>query len=174
MGLSPLPCRRIIGSHLACPACACLMSPINDSTDAYAQTRFPLHGRVQIVGEWPFLLNHAEGPFNKELVLALGQLLATQIPPLQAQGPWVLLAIIGYSTLATDEALDTFARMLQALSASGMAPRAVAHVTALEVEGAGLMDEAMARCFDAAGIPFASFREEPAARGWLEAQLACD
>ena len=110
----------------------------------------------------------------KHIPLALGQLLATQIPPLQARGPWVLLAIIGYSTLATDEALHTFSLMLQGLSTSGMAPRAVAHVTAPEVEGAGLMDEAMARCFDAAGIPFASFREERGARAWLESQLACD
>ncbi|MBB2485814.1 hypothetical protein H5407_11340 [Mitsuaria sp. WAJ17] len=150
------------------------MSPINDSTDAYAQTRFPLHGRVQIVGEWPFLLNHSEGPFNKELVLALGQLLAAQIPALQARGPWVMLAIIGYSTLATDEALQTFAGMLQRLSATGLAPRAVAHVTSPEVEGAGLMDEAIARCFDTAGIPFASFSEEAPARDWLQSQLGSD
>lgn len=150
------------------------MSPISDSTDAYARTPFPLHGRVQIQGEWPFLLNVAEGPFNKELVQALGQLLAAHIPALQAQGPWVLLAVIGYSTLATDEALSTFTGLLQQLVASGMAPRAVAHVTAPEVEGAGLMDEAMARCFEVAGIAFAGFREEAPARRWLESRLAGD
>ncbi|HLO93300.1 MAG TPA: hypothetical protein VK195_03220 [Burkholderiaceae bacterium] len=150
------------------------MSPVKDSTDAYAHTRFSPHGRVQFVGDWPFLVNYAEGPFNKELVLALGQLMTVQIPALQAQGPWVLLAIISYSSLATDEALQTFAERLRNLSASGLAPRAVAHVTAPEVEGAGLMDEAIARCFATASIPFASFREEAPAREWLQSQLDCD
>ena len=148
------------------------MPPFSDSTDGYAQSRFSLHGRVLVETEGALLLNVAEGPFNRELVLALGSLLATRIPEMQAQGDWVLLAVIRHSTLATDEALVAFTDMLRHIAATGRAPRAVAHVTPLDVEGVGLMDEPMARCFAAAGIPFAGFREEPPARAWLAGRLA--
>lgn len=141
--------------------------PFSDSTDGYAQSRFPLHGRVVVEAEGSLLINFAEGPFNRELVLALGSLLAARIPEMQAQGPWVLLAIIRHSTLATDEALASFTTLLQQIVANGLAPRAVAHVTTPEVEGVGLMDAPMERCFDTAGIPFGSFREEAPARAWL-------
>lgn len=147
------------------------MAPISDSTDGYAQSRFTVHGRVRIEVQWPWLLNVAEGPFNRELVLALAPLLAIHFPALQAQGPWVLLAVIRDSTLATDEALATFASLLQRIVADGVAPRAAAHVTAMDVEGVGLMDAALERCFAAAGIPFANFREEAPARAWLQRHL---
>ncbi|MDL5033420.1 hypothetical protein QRD43_16010 [Pelomonas sp. APW6] len=148
------------------------MPPFSDSTDGYAQSRFPMHGRVWVQTEGPLLLNVADGPFNRELVLALGSLLATRIPEMQAQGPWVLLAVIRHSTLATDEALAAFTDMLLHIAAAGRAPRAVAHVTASDVEGVGLMDVPMARCFEAAGIPFACFRDELPARAWLAGRLA--
>ena len=145
--------------------------PFSDSTDGYAQSRFPQHGRVVVEAEGPLLINFAEGPFNRELVLALGSLLSARIPEMQAQGPWVLLAIIRHSTLATDEALATFTTLLQQIVAGGLAPRAVAHVTALDVEGVGLMDAPMKRCFEIAGIPFAGFREEAPAQAWLAQAL---
>ncbi len=148
------------------------MDPISDSTDGYAQSHFTVHGRVQIEVRWPWMLNIAEGPFNRELVLALGPLLSVHFPALQAQGPWVLLAVIRHSTLVTDEALLTFTTLLQRIVAAGVAPRAVAHVTGEEVEGVGLMDEVLERCFVSAGIAFANFREEGPARAWLTAQLA--
>lgn len=148
------------------------MDPINDSTEGYARSHFTAHGRVQVELQWPWMLNWAEGPFNRELVLALSPLLEAHIPAFRAQGPWVLLALIRHSTLATDEALATFTLLLQRLVAADMAPRAVAHVTQEHVEGAGLMDEAMERCFVTAGIPFANFREEAPARDWLAQRLA--
>lgn len=150
------------------------MEPTSDSTEGYAQTQFTVHGRVQVVLQWPWLLNHAEGPFNRELVLALAPLLSAHLPTFHAQGPWVLLAFIRYSALATDEALATFTQLLHRIVAAGVAPRAVAHVTEVDVEGAGLMDEVMQRCFAAAGIPFANFREEGPARDWLRLYLVGD
>lgn len=148
------------------------MPPISDNTDSYAKTRFPMHGRVEVVSEGAFLLNYAEGPFNRELVLALGSLLGASTPEMAAQGPWVLMAIIRHSALATDEALTAFAGLLKQVVASGRAPLAVAHVTAADVEGFGLMDGPMTRCFEEAGLPFSVFRDEAQARAWLNDWLA--
>lgn len=148
------------------------MPPFSDSTDGYAKTRFSIHGRVEVESDGAVLLNYAAGPFNRELVLALGSLLGARIPEMAAQGPWVLLAFIRQSTLATDEALATFAGLLKQIAASGMAPLAVAHVTGTDVEGFGLMDGPMERCFQEAGLPFSVFREEAPARAWLNDWLA--
>ncbi|MBB5205686.1 hypothetical protein HNQ51_003013 [Inhella inkyongensis] len=147
------------------------MKPHPANTDAFAHSSFPAHGRVELRAEWPWMYSRAEGPFNLELVQALGALTQQQFIAMRARGPWVLMARFFGSALVTAEALGAFTQMLQQVEAAGLAPLAVAHVVPPEVEAAELMEAPFVRCFAQAGTPFQQFADEGAARAWLQAKL---
>jgi len=147
-----------------------MVTPTFRSTDHGPATPFRIHGRVDFELCPPLLSTLAVGPFNQELVTALGKLAFEVYREMSASGPWMELVRFEESALAAPEVLRSFGSVLVQLAAQGLGPKAVAYVLDPEVEGTLLMAPLFAQSFAGAGILFAHFPSEPEARAWLEAQ----
>jgi hypothetical protein len=132
---------------------------------------FKPHGRLELWSEGSVLRVQAEGPFNREAVLALGAAIKQFYQALPPEQGFVYLLEFHSSLMASPEALAAFADFLKAMSSAQTAPKAVAFVVNTKVEGACLMLPLFARLYAAAGRDFASFETMAAAEDWLRQRL---
>ncbi len=143
------------------------MKPVPLRTDEAPSKGFPAHGLVAYSGRGRCLYCEATGPFNAELVQVMARDMLGLFAQMAEGGPWVHLARFHVSALASPETLAQFSAFLADLNARGQVPEASAYVLPSEVEGAYLMARHFQRCFEAAGLVFAAFETDDAARQWL-------
>lgn len=136
------------------------------STDALPARGFPAHGRVVFTMSECCVVGDARGPFNEELVAQLQRLLPGLLQQLAGR-EWTHLCRFHESALCSPETLRALQAMLVSLAAAGMAPVRCAYVMGDDVEGASLMLPLFEQGFRHAGIGFAGFADEAAARAWL-------
>ncbi|MCV2367957.1 hypothetical protein [Roseateles oligotrophus] len=149
------------------------MSNANNKLNLLSKADGPFrpHGRLELWSEGSVLRVQAEGPFNREAVLALGAAIKEFYQILPPDRNFVYLLEFRSSLMASPEALAAFADFLKAMSTAKTAPKAVAFVVAAAVEGACLMLPLFARLYADAGREFSAFETMAAAEDWLRERL---
>jgi hypothetical protein len=138
---------------------------------AGASGLFKPHGRLALWHEGSVMYVHAEGPFNREAVLALGVAMQELYQTLPPDRSFVYLLEFRSSLMASPEAMAAYGDFLKAMSLAKRAPKVVAFVVAPEVEGASLMLPLFARLYAEHGRQFAAFETIAPAEDWLREQL---
>ncbi|MCX7146942.1 MAG: aldehyde dehydrogenase family protein [Sulfuritalea sp.] len=137
-------------------------------------------------GVWSATAEHAEqvarrlrtgqveingGPFNKEVVIALGATWNNLFDEMPVHGPFANIIVLRRSVVVSQEVLDAFGEFLHANNRAGRGASAVAFVVAPDVEGRSLMLPMFAATYAAAGRLFAAFETEAEADVWVRARL---
>ena len=141
------------------------------NTDQFAAGPFRPHGRVDIWAEGNVMRLDAVGPFNKEVVIALGATWNNLFDEMPVHGPFANIIVLRRSVVVSQEVLDAFGEFLHANNRAGRGASAVAFVVAPDVEGRSLMLPMFAATYAAAGRLFAAFETEAEADVWVRARL---
>jgi hypothetical protein len=141
------------------------------STNEFAAGPFRPHGSVEVWTEGNVVRLDAVGPFNKELVVALGATWTSLLAELPLHGPFASITVVRQSVVISQEVLDAISQFLHANAKAGQGAGAVAFVVAPDVEGRSLMLPMFARTYAAAGRQFAAFTTEAEAEAWVRATL---
>ena len=144
------------------------------NTDQFATGPFRPHGQVEIWSEGNVMRLDATGPFNKEVVIALGATWNSLFDEMPVNGPFANIIVIRRSVVVSQEVLDAFGEFLRANNRAGRGASAVAFVVATEVEGRALMLPMFAATYAAAGRRFAAYETEAEADAWVRERLADD
>lgn len=115
------------------------------SSDAFAISRFPLHGQTAVEVAGPLLRMVARGPFNLELAQAHCRLLAAAGVELPADRRYLELIEYQQSLLMPAEAWVAIERFIDQTVAKGFCALATVLVLAPEVEGVPLFAERVKR-----------------------------
>ncbi|MCB1553604.1 MAG: hypothetical protein KDJ14_07310 [Xanthomonadales bacterium] len=130
---------------------------------------FQPHGELRISVEYPLLISHARGPWNRELVVLWRKQALAHAQAMQRLGPWVGVGVMRGSMTCTLDALalhrETAEYMVAELGAVGSA-----HVAGPEVEGYAMMRGVFDRMFDGV-CPHAHFDRLEDVRPWAEQLL---
>ena len=131
---------------------------------------FPSHGRVSFELLSPsIILYTAEGPFNQEVLEALGKLEEQALAPFKASKKvWSEVVTFKKSCMMSQEQVEALCSYLIQMKADGYAPFYSAYVFDNSVEGASIMPEKFKNIYEAAEIPFAAFNHVDAAVRWLQ------
>lgn len=113
----------------------------------------------------------ADGPFNKEVVIALGTTWRSLFAELPRRGAFASITVVRHSVLISQEVLDALGDFLRANTEAGQDAGAVAFVVAPDVEGRSLMLPMFAETYAAAGRRFAAFATEAEAEAWVRDRL---
>jgi hypothetical protein len=141
------------------------------NTDQFAAGQFRPHGRVDIWAEGNVMRLDAIGPFNKEVVIALGATWNSLFDDMPVHGPFANIITLRRSVVVSQEVLDAFGEFLHANNRAGRGASAVAFVVAPDVEGRSLMLPMFAATYAAAGREFAAFATDAEADVWVRAKL---
>lgn len=136
------------------------------STDDFDPGKFRPHGRVQYEEQGRVLWSNATGPFNAELIDALTDLVKSTFPGMAAKGPWVNICLFRTSAMCSPEVLTIFTAMMKQIVALNLAPTGAAFILTPDVEGASVMGPLYEKCFQDAGIRYASFSSIEQACEW--------
>jgi|GEM_PF-4769217 len=115
------------------------------SSDDFAVSRFPLHGRTAVTVQGPLLRAVVCGPFNLELVQAQCRLLVAASRVLPADRRYLELIEYQQSLLMPIEAWQTLERFIDSGVANGFCALGTVLVIGPEVEGGELFRERCAR-----------------------------
>lgn len=115
------------------------------SSDAFAISRFPLHGQTAVEVAGPLLRVLARGPFNLELAQAQCRLLAAAGVELPADRRYLELIEYQQSLLMPAEAWAAMEQFIDGGVAKGFCALATVLVLDPEVEGAPLFGERVKR-----------------------------
>jgi len=130
---------------------------IHKNTDGFAERNFRPHGRIEMWTEGAVVHLISEGPFNREVVIALGKL-ANEIYASIAPGTrFVNINQIRTSLMGTPEALEMLENHLKSLSAAPVHPLLHVWVVGAEVEGHHLMLPVIQAVFARANRPMMVF-----------------
>lgn len=132
---------------------------------------FPAHGARTNRIEGRVFVSVFEGPINVEMMSGASGLALNDRQALMDSGPWAYLEIYVGSCLATPEALDKMAQDNRDPSRHRNRV-AAAIVIGPEVEGAVLAGRVLVRQWDAVPHPVRLFKDERAARDWIDGILA--
>ena len=69
---------------------------------------FQPHGELRISVEYPLLISHARGPWNRELVVLWRKQALAHAQAMQRLGPWVGVGVMRGSMTCTLDACDGF------------------------------------------------------------------
>lgn len=138
------------------------------STTSHSSQFFKPHGRIDshIIGN--IFVQEGTGPFNKEIFAAMQSVHARAKEQLPSKGSWFGLFIFKNSALAPQTMLDDFCEYLKNQNKVGRASQATALVLPETVEAAALMKPLYLRVWRNAGIPCEAFKDEQAAKAWLD------
>jgi hypothetical protein len=134
---------------------------------------FPAHGRIEMHPHGRTIYFEATGPFNAEAVAAMRASYTPIMAAMAADGPFGHVSTFHRSMLATPEALQAFAQLLDDWRASGSIPTVNAYVVAPDVEGRNLLLPRYAAAFGPQAR-FKAFEDLQSAEAWVAAQLADD
>lgn len=140
---------------------------IQFSSDAFALSRFPLHGQTAVEVAGPLLRVVARGPFNLELVQAQCRLLGAAGVELPADRRYLELVEYQQSVLMPAEAWTAMEQFIDAGVAKGFCSLGTVLVLDPSVEGASLFGDRVKRLWSRSR-PVWVLSDRPAA----EAKLA--
>lgn len=136
------------------------------------QTLFRPHGRIECHREGHVLHTQAEGPFNEEAVRAYGARLAELLSELPVGTPYVVVATMSNSILATPEAWQALEASLGQRQGGSRKQLGSAWVAAPGLEGRGFFVPRARALYEAFGARFELFDDEAAATAWALALLS--
>lgn len=148
-----------------------MTEPPRHNTDQFSNSDFRPHGLVEVWLQGNVLRYDAVGPFNRELVRAIGQAQHDIMVAAKAAGPCVEIVTIRESALVTPDGLAELAAILAEVNHQALAPRAVAYVMAPEVEGASLMAPVFRKRYQDQGRVFQVFEKLEDAHTWAQTLL---
>ena len=131
---------------------------------------FPAHGRVEVHPHGRVVYFDATGPFNAEAVALMRTAYTPIMAAMAMEGPFGHISTFHESMLATPEAFEAFAALLESWRASGILPAVNAYVVAREVEGRNLVLPRYAAAFPST-CRFAAFETLPEAEAWVACEL---
>ena len=137
----------------------------------FAAGGFRPHGKVELWAEGPVMRVIAEGPFNREAVLALGNAVNDLHQALGDQRPICELLDFRGSLLASPDALHTLGELMALMTEIGNAQKAIAMVVADDVEARDLMLPILTKVYTDQGRVVACFMTVAEAQDWLKTQL---
>lgn len=144
------------------------MSPVPDPRPG---SRFPAHGHVELHPHGRIVYFDATGPFNAEAVAVMRETYTPTMAAMAAEGPFGHISTFHESMLATPEALEDFAQLLQEWRQGGLRPTVNAYVARADVEGRNLVLPRYAAAFGA-DARFGAFEDLESAEAWVSATLA--
>lgn len=131
---------------------------------------FPPHGKYKIYCDGRLLVSEVVGPWNIEFIRDWSTAAIPLCEELKAQAPWIAIAMISGSMLATPEAMDALRKVIQN---SVQHYGCIAHVLVAkpEVAGRGIVEWAFQRTYD--GLTQSAFFDDyESAKAWSLALLA--
>lgn len=130
---------------------------------------FQPHGELRIEVEYPLLISHARGPWNRELVVQWRRQALPYAIEMQRLGPWIGVGVMRGSMTCTLDALElhreTAQYMIEHLGAIGSA-----HVAGPDVEGYAMMRGVFDRMFEGL-CPHAHFHRLDEVMPWARVCL---
>lgn len=133
---------------------------------------FRPHGHIESHRSGRVVRTHAHGPFNAESVRGYGLLLAELTAELPEGCPFVVIATMSGSILATPEAWETLEAGVRRRQGGSHRQLGSAWVIGAEVEGRNLFVPRARALYESAGIGFGAFDDAAAAEAWADALLA--
>lgn len=133
---------------------------------------FPPHGRIESHRAGRVIHTHAHGPFNAESVRGYGLLLAELTAELPPGCPFVVIATMSGSILATPDAWETLEAGVRRRQGSSHRQLGSAWVVGADVEGGNLFVPRARALYESFGIGFGAFDEVAAAEAWADRLLA--
>ena len=142
------------------------------NTNQFAPGKFAPHGLVDASFTDDILRVEACGPFNLEVMQALGELRMALADRLQAAEHFAHMLIIRGSSLMSPEAYECYRKERSAAYGRVIHyPCATALVAGPEVEGWSLMAPRILEVYKADGVPYRVFADETKAFAWLGGEL---
>lgn len=143
------------------------------TTIDFSRGKFLPHGLVNVRHAEDILRVEARGPFNVELMQALGQLRRALAEKLRSSARFGHMLIIQGSALMSPEAFDRYRDDRTAVYGTEIRfPCAHALVVGADVEGWELMASRIQEIYRSDGVPYRVFAGEAEARAWLLAEIA--
>ena len=133
---------------------------------------FRPHGHIESRRSGRVIHTHAHGPFNAESVRGYGLLLAELTAELPDGCPFVVIATMSGSILATPDAWETLEAGVRRRQAGHHRQLGSAWVVATDVEGRNLFVPRARALYESMGIGFGAFDEASAAEAWADTLLA--
>jgi hypothetical protein len=146
--------------------------PHSINTDQFSSPVFRPHGRVVYGDRGNLLWAEAVGPFNRELMAAVLEIAQITFPAMTAKGQWAHLCTFSESALCSPDVLADLANALGQMVQAGVAPKVMAFVLPVDVEGSALMAQLFEQALLHIGVPFRCFAEVDAANLWLASFVA--
>ena len=140
-------------------------------TDDFVYNQSIRQGRVKFVRQNNVLKCDAEGPFNEELIEAVGAVEFGLIAELTANGKWADIVVIRENAYASSRTLESFNYFLGILVAQKIAPTATALVMASDVLDSDVMRPKIIDAYQQNGLTVNSFDNEDVAMDWVLKQL---
>jgi hypothetical protein len=141
------------------------------STDDFANEKFKPHGRLEVHLDGDIAVFHAEGPFNLEAIVALGDARRAAVADWGASGRRATIVEFQTSMLMSQDALDAYAKGMQSHLAQVKPSVAVAWVVAPGLEGRLFMLPYFAEIFARIGVPWKAFEQMEEAKAWVQTHL---
>ena len=133
--------------------------------------RFRPHGRIDLsIANERIAIYDAEGPFNRELIIAIAEVEQTALKVLREKGCFGKVVVFNKSCMAPAETLEQLHEHLIEQRSDG-----TCHVTAFvipgDIEGSGMMASQYQRCYKDTGVPFRIFADQQGAVEWISEAL---
>lgn len=135
------------------------------------ESAFPPHGRTEVHPHGRVVYFEATGPFNAEAVAVMQKAYTPIMATMAADGPFGHISTFHESMLATPEAFDAFAALLDGWCNAGILPAVNAYVIARDVEGRNLLLPRYAAAFPAT-CRFSAFEQPADAEAWVARELS--
>ena len=141
------------------------------STDQIKTSRFSAHGLIEIVMEGDFLHYSATGPFNEELFDRFAIAQGNYLKAINHPTPWASIATFIGCAMFTPEAIQRYARLMNAPKPPGLTPVATAFVMGPNIEGAKIMAPHFRKIYRDIQRPFEIFQTVEEAQKWAQLML---
>lgn len=141
------------------------------STDQFQPRYFRPHGRVESRVYGNLVIHEAIGPFNLEIIEAIGTVLRELLLSMKQQGRWGQVIVFKKSALTSPDTLAALKAYTTQRRNEDLAPTATAYVLDPSVEGANLMTAPFRHVYSESTEQFDIFSAEADAIAWVKAQL---
>ncbi|GAB3739121.1 hypothetical protein GCM10028794_22530 [Silanimonas algicola] len=132
---------------------------------------FRPHGRIECRRSGRVIRTQAQGPFNAESVRGYGQMLASLTAELPDGCPFVVIATMSGSILATPDAWEALEAGVRRRQGGAHRQLGSAWVVAGDVEGRSLFVPRARSLYESMGIRFGAFDQAAAAETWADTLL---
>jgi hypothetical protein len=142
------------------------------NTDQYDLVgRFRQHGQSDIYFDGRIMRFESIGPFNSELIRAVGMAMRDLLDEVRPTGLWAEIVWFRGSTLIAPEVLPALQELIENLAKEGLLSAAIAIVATDEVDGLSLILPPYAAIYARSHRHFKTFARLEDADAWVNARL---